>query len=285
MPLEREGPARYFGGVRSQWQCDADVEDLIGVEGLMAAVANDVAYGLASSIFTNDLKRALTYMERAEVGIAHVNLMTAMREPQGAYQGGYDNLKLMNFTLTTNSSSQTGIELTNNYQVTMSGVFIDGATMGSHWLVKFGKPVDAATAQRHKASIQSILNRIDGEMSTWKPASDISRFNAHRSTDWVAVPAELATLVATSQQITAETDGAFDITVAPLVNLWGFGPQRELPAAAATNGSPANRVPTDASIAAAKLHVGQNVVDAIGDGPRIVGVHEHRSIGCNLREG
>jgi hypothetical protein len=55
---------------------------------------------------------------------------TAMREPQGAYQGGYDNLKLMNFTLTTNSSSQTGIELTNNYQVTMSGVFIDGATMG-----------------------------------------------------------------------------------------------------------------------------------------------------------
>jgi hypothetical protein len=55
---------------------------------------------------------------------------TAVREPQGAYQGGYDNLKLMNFTLTTNSSSQTGIELTNNYQVTMSGLFIDGATMG-----------------------------------------------------------------------------------------------------------------------------------------------------------
>jgi aldehyde dehydrogenase (NAD+) len=51
------------------------------------AVANDVAYGLSSSIFTNDLKSALTYMERAEVGLAHVNLMTALREPQLAFGG------------------------------------------------------------------------------------------------------------------------------------------------------------------------------------------------------
>jgi acyl-CoA reductase-like NAD-dependent aldehyde dehydrogenase len=51
------------------------------------AVANGVAYGLSSSIFTNDLKRALTYMERAEVGLAHVNLMTALKEPQLAFGG------------------------------------------------------------------------------------------------------------------------------------------------------------------------------------------------------
>ena len=55
------------------------------------AVANDVAYGLASSIFTNDLKSALTYMERAEVGIAHVNLMTPMREPQLPFGGVKDS--------------------------------------------------------------------------------------------------------------------------------------------------------------------------------------------------
>ncbi len=50
-------------------------------------VANGVAYGLSSSIFTNDLKRALTYMERAEVGLAHVNLMSALKEPQLSFGG------------------------------------------------------------------------------------------------------------------------------------------------------------------------------------------------------
>jgi aldehyde dehydrogenase (NAD+) len=51
------------------------------------AVANGVAYGLSSSIFTNDLERALTYMERTEVGLAHVNLMSALKEPQLEFGG------------------------------------------------------------------------------------------------------------------------------------------------------------------------------------------------------
>lgn len=54
----------------------------------------------------------------------------AMREPEGSYTNGYDNLKLINFTLTTNSNSTTGIELTNNYQVTLNGLFIDGGLVG-----------------------------------------------------------------------------------------------------------------------------------------------------------
>lgn len=54
----------------------------------------------------------------------------ALREPEGSYANGYDNLKLMNFTLTTNSNSVAGIELTNNYQVTLSGLFIDGGLTG-----------------------------------------------------------------------------------------------------------------------------------------------------------
>src|SRR4051812_37833610 len=68
---------------------------------------------------------------------------------------------------------------------------IDGPTMGSHWLVKFGKPLEAAPAERHKSAVQSILDRIDGAMSTWNPASDVSRFNAHRETNWFNVPSEI----------------------------------------------------------------------------------------------
>jgi acyl-CoA reductase-like NAD-dependent aldehyde dehydrogenase len=50
-------------------------------------IANDVPYGLSSSIFTNDLNRALSYMERTEVGLAHVNLMSAIKEPQLSFGG------------------------------------------------------------------------------------------------------------------------------------------------------------------------------------------------------
>jgi len=54
----------------------------------------------------------------------------ALSEMEGSYVNGYDNLKLINFTLTTGSASQVGIELINNYQVTLSGLYIDGARQG-----------------------------------------------------------------------------------------------------------------------------------------------------------
>ena len=81
----------------------------------------------------------------------------AMQESVGAYQGGYDNLKLMNFTLTTSNYSQTGIELTNNYQVTISGVYIDGAgggfrTAGIHL-------IGGTTATN-----SAVIRIIDGEI-------------------------------------------------------------------------------------------------------------------------
>jgi len=62
--------------------------------------------------------------------LRYTGMGAAMREPEGSYTNGYDNLKLMNFTLTTNSHSTAGIELTNNYQVTLSGLFIDGGQTG-----------------------------------------------------------------------------------------------------------------------------------------------------------
>jgi len=61
-------------------------------------------------------------------------------------------------------------------------------------------------------------------MSTYEPASTLSRFNALAPGDWYDVPSALAQVVAAAQQLARLSDGAFDVTVGPLVNAWGFGP-------------------------------------------------------------
>jgi thiamine biosynthesis lipoprotein len=141
--------------------------------------------------------------------------------------------------------------------------------MGSHWLVKLGRPMEPAAAERLKTSVQSILDRIDVQMSTWKPASDLSRFNAHHGTDWFPVPGALASVAALAQQISGDTDGAFDITVGPLVNLWGFGPPQQSAAPAGTKDASKRRVPSDEAIATAKAHVGHKLLEVRTDPPAL----------------
>lgn len=89
--------------------------------------------------------------------LRYTGTSVALRESAGSYQGGYDNLKLMNFTLTTNSASQTGIELTNNYQVTLNGLYIDGATTGFRTA---GIHLIGATAATNSA----VIRITDGEI-------------------------------------------------------------------------------------------------------------------------
>ena len=62
-------------------------------------------------------------------------------------------------------------------------------------------------------------------MSTYLETSEISRFNASESTDWFSVSPEFAEVVAFAQQVSGRTGGAFDVTVGPLVDAWGFGPE------------------------------------------------------------
>lgn len=100
-----------------------------------------------------------------------------------------------------------------------------GHTMGTTYSVKIFDP--PPSEQKPAADIQlevdALLRRVNDQMSTYIKSSEISRFNASDSTDWFDVSAETATVVDFAQQVSAKSDGAFDVTVAPLVNAWSFG--------------------------------------------------------------
>lgn len=98
-----------------------------------------------------------------------------------------------------------------------------GQTMGTYYAVTIANPpesLDRDWAQQ----VDAELRRVNDQMSTYLKSSEISRFNASESTDWFAVSPETAMVVAASLEISESTDGAFDVTVGPLVDAWNFGP-------------------------------------------------------------
>lgn len=100
-----------------------------------------------------------------------------------------------------------------------------GAAFGTTWSLKLrGAPNDLSTV---RAAVSSELERIEATLSHWQPGSETSRFNAHRSLEPQPVSEELVKLVRFAQQLSRASNGAYDLTVAPLVNAWGYGPSGE----------------------------------------------------------
>jgi thiamine biosynthesis lipoprotein len=120
-----------------------------------------------------------------------------------------------------------------------------GSTMGTFYSVKV---MDLPAGLRHEAldrDIDRLLGEVDSMMSTYRDDSQLSRFNAADSTDWFPVSPETVEVVNEALEVSRMTQGAFDITVGPLVNLWGFGP-----------GAHEDRIPSDQAIADLMVYVG-----------------------------
>ncbi len=107
-----------------------------------------------------------------------------------------------------------------------SATVLEGKTMGTFWRVSvINIDKDKAAALRKK--VQARLDADDMLLSTWKNDSALMRFNRSTSTSPWPVSEAMADIVTESLRIGAKTDGAMDITVGPLVNLWGFGPDKQ----------------------------------------------------------
>lgn len=75
--------------------------------------------------------------------------------------------------------------------------------------------------------IDTLLVEINQEMSTYLPDSNISRFNQSKTQHWFPVSKHFLDVITNAQKISQSSHGAFDITVMPLVNLWGFGTEKK----------------------------------------------------------
>jgi thiamine biosynthesis lipoprotein len=101
---------------------------------------------------------------------------------------------------------------------------LTGPTMGTQFSVRIPASEDLPDRNRLQQDIDDRLDRVEMLMSTYLVNSEISRFNVSESTDWQETSLDFCLGVEESLAISVLTDGAFDITVGPLVNLWGFGP-------------------------------------------------------------
>ncbi|MFP4500394.1 MAG: FAD:protein FMN transferase [Candidatus Hydrogenedentota bacterium] len=100
-----------------------------------------------------------------------------------------------------------------------------GETMGTTWTVKVTAQFDARTAKKIEEQCALLLENVNQEMSTYRPDSLLSRFNAQDSTKPFRVLPSLTEVFKIALAVHEQTGGAFDITVGPLVNAWGFGPE------------------------------------------------------------
>ncbi len=99
-----------------------------------------------------------------------------------------------------------------------------GFTMGTHYTVRLAQLPPGMVSEEIQTRIEASLATVNRQMSTYLPDSELSRFNRWESEDWFPVSPATAKVVAAAQEISRQTDGAFDVTVGPLVNLWSFGP-------------------------------------------------------------
>ena len=105
---------------------------------------------------------------------------------------------------------------------------VNGVTMGTRYSATFYAPAQLDVAPIEIA-LRAAVGAVDDQMSTWKPESDLCRFNAAPPGVWVEVPAELLAVVEVGIAIGMASGGAFDIGVGDAVNAWGFGPGGRVP--------------------------------------------------------
>lgn len=102
-------------------------------------------------------------------------------------------------------------------------VELSGSTMGTSYSVTaldHDRSIDKAAL---RDAIETSLLNVNAQMSNWDASSEVSRFNAHASSEPMRVSQDLAKVVQAAKDVHAASEGQFDITLGPVIEAWGFG--------------------------------------------------------------
>lgn len=130
---------------------------------------------------------------------------------------------------------------------------LHGPTMGTTWTVKLVVPPDADAGELERG-IQHEVDRVVAQMSTYEADSDLSRFNRAPAGTWQVLPPEFFGVLDHALALARDSGGAYDPTVGPLVDLWGFGAGRR-----------EHAIPAAADIAAARARLGWDRIRLDGE--------------------
>ena len=145
-----------------------------------------------------------------------------------------------------------------------------GKTMGTTFTVKVvSEQLTDSAFQQMQDDINALLKEVNRQMSTYIPDSEISKFNQFSDTVWFSISDDFAYVLERSLEICKESGGALDITVAPLVNLWGFGPEKRTTVQ-----------PSDAEIEERRAWVGYQKLKVRRDPPAVKKTHPR--VMCDL---
>lgn len=136
---------------------------------------------------------------------------------------------------------------------------LSGPAQGTTYSITVMSPPRELKRDKLQAAVTKVIDRIDREMSTWRDDSEISKFNAADAGEWIDVSAELAELTARALEIGRATNGAFDVTLAPVLRIWGFGAGADRP----------SRLPDADELAAAREKTGIGRIEVRRDPPAL----------------
>lgn len=147
-----------------------------------------------------------------------------------------------------------------------STIKFQGSTMGTQYHIVLVLPNNQhINTDELKKQVDNLLLEINQQMSTYIPTSEISLFNQYKQKSWFPVSNDFMQVASSAQSVSKQSNGAFDITVAPLIDLWGFGATTQFTA------------PTDQQIRTAMKNTSYQLLEVRNSPPAL------RKLNPNLR--